>query len=781
MQPLSQRDDRTGRGFQAPVARATSRRGFRIDLERWIYTLPNGALSLFLVTLLGFTGCASRSTSTSEVPRISGPMVEAGKVDLNDPTPVRIQAQEQIPAFTETEHVTTAKAAAVNALSVPKPNAPPEEAPIEISEGVAALADLAQSGVNTEVMLAFVDTHEGSFDMDSGAIVYLVDLGIPENVITKMIRKGAGENATADVADLESKLSEALVVNPTETPATESAAENQATGQPSQETAAIVPDAPGAAIEAAPSFQPGQTPGPTPAPVEVAKSEPVPTAVFQSSLSPYGTWVDIPGYGLCWQPTAALVNPGWQPYFDNGSWYSTSSGWYWHSNYSWGWAPFHYGRWHRHPARGWYWIPGSTWGPAWVTWRYSDAYVGWAPLPPRAYYYDGLGLRFSSISVGIGFDFGLSYVDYGFVPYRYFCGPSPWRHRLPHARVTQVYNQTTIINNYTEAPDHTIIHNGPSRVTGRPFRGDAQVRTASLRSLPTNNSEQARPGQIQRRGGEAVIYRPDLRTMEARRAVSDRREQLKVPGGVVGETGARGTARSLSQEGRGSELRPVQRRESGTRRTALPARPEGTASSSTFDRNAPVRRTPSATAGANSNRGLSTIGRPTPLQLRDRDRRDALRTIDGSSQPSAVVPSSRATRPELSAPNLINRSPARLPDRNPQTIRREPLLTPGALSDRNNTRTPARAPFGEIRNRTGSPYTPSPRPTLPDRSAQPFQPRVPNQIAPARQAPPPASSGFRSVPLRQGPPPQIISPSQLTPSPRSPSRSGSSRSERKPN
>jgi hypothetical protein len=710
-------------------------------------------------------------------------MVQAGKADLNDPPPVRIQAQEQIPAFTEPEQPATAKAAEVP--SIPQPTALSEETPIEISEGVAELADLAQSGVNTEVMLAFVEAHQGSFDMDSAAIVYLVDLGIPENVITQMIRKGAGENSKEQVAELESKLSESLVVNPTENPTdtsgTEAVAKKQEPGQPVPDPAAVVPDAPGVAIEAAPSFQPGQAPGQASAAGEVAKSEPVPTAVFQSSLSPYGTWVDIPGYGPCWQPTAAVVNPGWQPYFDNGSWYYTSSGWYWHSNYSWGWAPFHYGRWHRHPARGWFWIPGSTWGPAWVTWRYSDAYVGWAPLPPGAYYYGGSGLRFGSITVGVGFDFGLSYVHYGFVPYGYFCGPSPWRHRLPRERVTQVYNQTTIINNYTEAPDRTVIHNGPSRVAGRPFRGDAQIRTASIRNLPMNNSEQARPGQIQRRGGEAVIYRPDLRTMEARRSVSDRREQLRVPGGVAGETAARGTGRSLSPEGRGSELRPLQRRETTTRRTVIPTRPEGTAPSSAFDRPAPVRRTPSATAGANSDRRLSPIGRPTPLQLGDSDRRDALRNLDRSSQPSAAVPSSRGPRQELGAPSSINRPPAGLPDRNRQTIRREPLLTPNALNERNNTRTPARAPFGETRNQPGSLYTPPPRPAPPDRSAQPIQRTVPDQIAPARRAAPPASSEFRSVPLQQGPPPQIITPSQLTPSPRSPSRSGSSRSERKPN
>ncbi|HEX4138962.1 MAG TPA: DUF6600 domain-containing protein, partial [Candidatus Methylacidiphilales bacterium] len=47
------------------------------------------------------------------------------------------------------------------------------------------------------------------------------------------------------------------------------------------------------------------------------------------------------------------------------------------------------------------WVPGYTWAPAWVSWRYGDGYVGWAPLPP-----DSLaGIDYS----GDGYD-----ADYGY-------------------------------------------------------------------------------------------------------------------------------------------------------------------------------------------------------------------------------------------------------------------------------------------------------------------------------------------------------------------------------
>ena len=70
----------------------------------------------------------------------------------------------------------------------------------------------------------------------------------------------------------------------------------------------------------------------------------------------------------------------------NSLWdYTDQYGWMWVSDYEWGWAPFHYGRWTFDQQYGWMWVPGRTWGPAWVSFRYGDSYVGWAPLPPEGY------------------------------------------------------------------------------------------------------------------------------------------------------------------------------------------------------------------------------------------------------------------------------------------------------------------------------------------------------------------------------------------------------------
>src|SRR5437762_2316586 len=93
---------------------------------------------------------------------------------------------------------------------------------------------------------------------------------------------------------------------------------------------------------------------------------------FYDDLSPYGQWVDYPGYGYVWVPDAGS---DFRPYSTNGHWvWSEDYEWMWVSDYDWGWAPFHYGRWEEDPAYGWFWVPGYEWSPAWVIWRNGGDY-----------------------------------------------------------------------------------------------------------------------------------------------------------------------------------------------------------------------------------------------------------------------------------------------------------------------------------------------------------------------------------------------------------------------
>lgn len=192
------------------------------------------------------------------------------------------------------------------------------------------------------------------------------------------------------------------------------------------------------------------TPAPAPVAVQAPPVPPTPSLdYFQQQLTPYGTWVNVPGYGLCWQPA---VGPGWRPYYDGGHWEYTDAGYYWQSDYPWGDIAFHYGRWAyvnlgADPC--WVWVPGYEYAPSWVVWRHDDAdgYIGWAPLPPGAVLVNG-DWFFHGGRVGVGFDFGLGAGFFTFVGYDHFWGHNYRLWVVPHDRVYFAYHHSAIIASY---------------------------------------------------------------------------------------------------------------------------------------------------------------------------------------------------------------------------------------------------------------------------------------------------------------------------------------------
>jgi hypothetical protein len=328
------------------------------------------------------------------------------------------------------------------------------------SGGTEDLIKMARSGVEEEVLLDYINASPDTFDLSAEDIITLRDLGVSSKVISEALRHGQ----RIDSATARETVREATSDTGTTSPAISTAA-------------AVAP------------------------PVESPN-----ISFFYESLYPYGNWIEVDGT-WCWQPNATVISVDWAPYCNHGRWVYSDWGWCWVSDYSWGWAPFHYGRWFHHRKHGWCWVPDTEWGPAWVAWRRGDDYCGWAPLPPRTRYVNHEGFYFGASLAGVDFEFKLTLNDYHFVPTSHFCDPHPWVHMVPRARAEEVYKRTIFVRNgYGFEHDHLVNHGMPveevSRAVGRNIKEITIVH------------DQLKPGQPIHRGmvreNQLVIYRPAI-------------------------------------------------------------------------------------------------------------------------------------------------------------------------------------------------------------------------------------------------------------------------------
>ena len=322
------------------------------------------------------------------------------------------------------------------------------------SEGFLDLVRLTQAGADADDMIAYVRRAPGRFDLTEPERTALLDLGADEKVLAaieehnRIVRSGP----------------EPIYVVPAGAPADELRWDAEAA---------------------------------------LPEGDMVDQDVFYRTLSPYGTWFEAEGQWV-WRPTAATVDAHWRPYCHRGRWVTTEHGWTWYSDYSWGWAPFHYGRWHRHPVHGWVWTPGLEWGPAWVVWRPGPSDCGWAPMPPGAVFRPGVGVVYT----GQDADWGLVARDFVFVALTKLFEPRWWESRHHRDEKLELYGRQPMAHTHVEIVNNIIINRGleitvVERVTGRPVPRYELARFA------------ARPGEhVQSaffEGNKFLLYRPAVR------------------------------------------------------------------------------------------------------------------------------------------------------------------------------------------------------------------------------------------------------------------------------
>ena len=210
--------------------------------------------------------------------------------------------------------------------------------------------------------------------------------------------------------------------------------------------------------------------------------------IFYDQLSPYGRWANNPDYGYVWIPR---VHKGFSPYGSDGHWVFTNDGWTWVSNYSWGWAPFHYGRWHSDRYYGWVWIPDTEWGPAWVSWRRSEGYFGWAPLGPGI-----------SVNMAIGREYNAPHQHWIFVKDRHIDRPDVNRYYVNKTNnVTIIKKSTVIVNTHVDNSRHVTYIAGP---------GKDDVQKATGKTVKTITvKENDKPGQKIDKD-DLHIYKPQV-------------------------------------------------------------------------------------------------------------------------------------------------------------------------------------------------------------------------------------------------------------------------------
>jgi hypothetical protein len=449
-------------------------------------------------------------------------------------------------------------------------------------------------------------------------------------------------------------------------------------------------------------------------------------ADFHVALEPYGAWHHNRRFGDVWVP--ANRPRDWRPY-TVGHWvYTDDYGWYWVTDdqeADWGWITYHYGRWYRDPDYGWFWVPDEVWGPAWVDWRYSDQYVGWAPEPPD--------------EVVVDVEDEPAY--WSFVTAGDLIAPSIATVLLPSDRRAEFFRRTELVNR------PVMMRGSDRRFAVDPGIPPGKIAAIRGRALPTYQvrprvlaGTAPLPGAIQvrttdlgreRQGGNRPPARDHVATRDIIRSSSTVRPARAAPQpqplgrGEVGRLGAappraarhaaveQGTAR---QGGPGTP--PARRTQQGAQRPAAPQ--TGRAAErqrGNLTPNAPPRTTSGLREGRVGERAAGRV-RNQPLSA------------------GRLREQTPATHPPSPNQGLVQRGPAARPpaNRSPAIATPPRVNRPAAIA----ARPPVNRPSAAAPNRPPAfAARPPSRPTAPPVAA-PRPARPPTAIA--RPAPPPAAA-----------------------------------------
>jgi hypothetical protein len=466
--------------------------------------------------------------------------------------------------------------------------------------------------------------------------------------------------------------------------------------------------------------------------------------VGYEDLDDYGDWRDDSNYGHIWFPNQVAV--GWAPYHQ-GHWdWISPWGWTWVDDSSWGYAPFHYGRWVSAGGR-WGWIAGPVavqpvYAPALVVFIGAGGAgfggnVGWFPLGPRDVYVPSYHVSEAYVNrVNIS------------------------NTTVNITTVTNVYH-TTIINNSTTITNITYVNRNvagavmavPQQafVSAQPVAKVAVVVSArDIAAAPVSGRVAMVPTRQSVLGAKAATAN---RVAAPPAAVANRQviaKKTPPPPPVPFAKQQQALAAHPGQPLARSEVRTLRPATAETRpmvKQAPPGKPATPSAARTGNQpgNQPNTARPVQPAPA---RPAQPAAAPSPNQPINRPANQP-----ASNGRPAVAPPAQPNRPPFTTPNQpatsrpeTMRPPAPQPNNRPEPSEQ---AAPPVRSDRPNEHPNDRPTTAQPSNR------PEPNPPAPDRSKPAPRTQIP---APSDRAqpstPPPAAKPAPATPPRQQAKPQ---------------------------
>ena len=442
---------------------------------------------------------------------------------------------------------------------------------------------------------------------------------------------------------------------------------------------------------------------------------------FYNRLEPHGSWFETEDYGYVYQPRDAEASRDWRPYTE-GRWAYTDAGWTWVSDEPHGWATYHYGRWTRLQNVGWVWVPGNEWAPAWVSWRRSDDYVGWAPLPPEARFDRRKGIH----------NWSDNYYDIGPTQYAFVSVENLGARRLresvvPLEQNVTIINRTKNVTNITYS-NTTIVNQGPNYDE---LRGRSRQPIERLR-LERRTDEDVYEGRPVVQGEVLTLAAPviEFRAQQPRRPRQVRRTIATVEvdrgwSAIADRSGAeQARAKMRSEATPPQDLPPKTFRRSVERADAPPAAASPVAEATAAPATPPVApaaaASPMATAApARETRPAVTTATPETMATPDTSGSPAMAhpgAAAGDQSKSEQMAERRRMLKEAAKARNLEEHRVPMPDRAKRSLP-SPLGSPASASPAEGAATPA------IKRGVAadSEFTPAPRPasTAPPATATP--------------------------------------------------------------